>query len=568
MKRLFLLSIFICLYVLAFTQEITLTFTAHYYSEYAPLDSVLVENTSQSGDTTLYWPDTVLNLDLSNIPEMAANPNQIFLSQNYPNPFNGSSETTLFLPSSENVYITLYDLHARKLAEYQEELSRGYHNFSIYPGKFGTCILTVRAGNITKQLKMINTEKSASNGAFIMYQGNSTDSDTEISHLKQASDDRSNFIYNSGDALRFTGYTNGASARVIDVPDQDSTYLINIHPTFDFIIETTEEQTSYSFLIGGSSNLEVIWEGGQSIMYNSSGVKTHDFGEAGMWHIKVRGTINYIMFNENAEMFRDILTPVAPAISGIMLSANMFQGITVSSFSCENWFDQAAQGISDMSFMFAGSAYNQDISNWNMSLATNLSGMFANSDFNQPLNVWNVRNVETFAMMFSGSAYNQDLSNWNVSGADDMSDMFSYSVFNQPIGNWDVSNVTNMACMFSYSVFNQDISNWDVSNVTNMGYMDYNTKGMFQNSAFDQDISAWDVSSVTNFTNFLKNSALSTEHYNNLLIHWSELNLQPGVTFDGGNSMYDLGLPADQRQHIIDEFDWIFNDGGDTGEEY
>jgi surface protein len=568
MKRFFFTSIFICLYVLAFNQEINLTFTANYHSEYTSLDSVLIENSSQSGDTTLYWPDTVLNLDLSSIPEMVANPNQISLSQNYPNPFNGSSETTLFLPSSEKVYITLYDLHTRKLAEYQEELSRGYHNFCIYPGKFGTCILTVRVGNITKQLKMINTEKNSSNIASIMYHGNPSIYNTEISHLKQTREDRSNFIYSSGDALRYTGYINGASAHVNDVPDQDSTYLINIHPTFDFVIETTEEQTSYSFTIGGSANLEVIWEAGQTEMYNSGGVKTHDFGEAGMWHIKMRGTTNYIMFDENPEMFRDILTPVEPAVTGIMLSANMFRGITVSSFTCENWFDQAAQGISDMSHMFNGSAYNQDISNWNMSSATNLSGMFAGSDFNQPLNDWDVRNVETFAMMFSGSAYNQDLSNWNVSGATDMSDMFSYSEFNQPIGNWDVSNVTNMACMFSYSIFNQDISNWDVSNVTNMGYMPYSTNGMFQNSAFDQDISSWDVSNVTNFTNFLKNSALSTEHYNNLLIQWSELNLQSGVTFDGGNSMYDLGLPAEQRQYIIDEFDWIFNDGGDSGVEY
>lgn len=57
-------------------------------------------------------------------------------------------------------------------------------------------------------------------------------------------------------------------------------------------------------------------------------------------------------------------------------------------------------------------------------------------------------------MMFMGSNFNQNISSWDVSGATDMSDMFSYSEFNQDIGNWDVSNVTNMASMFSHSVFN------------------------------------------------------------------------------------------------------------------
>ncbi|MDA3910632.1 MAG: BspA family leucine-rich repeat surface protein [Bacteroidales bacterium] len=568
MKRLFLLTVFAFICVLTFAQEIAFTFTAHYHSEYAALDSVLVKNISQNRDTTLFWPDTVLNLDLSSIPNITASPNQLFLSPNFPNPFNGSTETTLFLPTSVQVNLELYDLNSQKLANYNTDLERGYHNFTICLEKVGVFILIVSAGNMTEQVKIINTGKHSGNDASIIYQGNSTDGNTNNLHQKQTDVDGSYFIYNSGDTLKFTGYINGASAYITDAPEQDSTFLISIQPTFDFVIETTDVQTSYSFTVGGPDEFEVIWEPGQSVVYNSSGEISHNFGEAGMWRIKVRGEADYILFNENPEMFRDILTPVEPAVTGIMLSANMFRGITVSSFSCENWFDQASQGISDMSHMFNGSAYNQDISNWSMSSATNLSGMFAGSDFNQPLNDWHVHNVESFAIMFSGSAYNQDLSNWNVSGATDMSDMFSYSEFNQPIENWDVSNVTNMACMFSYSVFNQDISNWDVSNVTNMGYMPYNTNGMFQNSAFDQDISTWDVSSVINFTNFLKNSALSTEHYNNLLIQWSELNLQPGVTFDGGNSMYDLGLPADQRQYIIDEFGWIFNDGGDTGEQY
>ena len=562
--------IFVCLFAFGFAgaQEIAFTFTGQYHSEYAPLDSVLIENMSQSGDTTLYWPDTVLYLDLSGIPEMVAEANTLFLSQNHPNPFTGSTEATLFLPAVAEVSLELYDLQGQKHAECRHELARGSHSFTVCPGRIGSFVLLARAGNATEQVKMVSTGKSQMNAASIVYKGQGSDDLTEGLHQKQTALQRSGFVYNTGDELRFTGYINGAYGIMTDAPDQNSTYRIAIEPTFDFVIETTADNTLYSFLVGNPYDFEVIWEDGQSEMINSSGEVSYDFGEAGLWRIKVHGYANYMMFNEHADMLRDVLTPVEPAVSGLNMSASMFQNIQVASFSCENWFDDASQDVEDMSFMFAGSEYNQDISNWHMNRATDLRGMFSGAAFNQPLNDWDVHNVEVFAMMFSGSSFNQDISDWDVGEAIDMSDMFSHSEFNQPIGSWDVSNVTNMACMFSYSVFNQDISNWDVSNVTNMGYMDYNTNGMFQNSAFDQDISTWDVSSVTNFTNFLKDSGLSTEHYNSLLIQWSALNLQPGVDFDGGNSTYDLGLPAEQRQYIMDEFGWTISDGGDTGEQY
>jgi surface protein len=51
--------------------------------------------------------------------------------------------------------------------------------------------------------------------------------------------------------------------------------------------------------------------------------------------------------------------------------------------------------------------------------------------------------------MFEESAFNQDISNWNVSNVNNMAGMFYHAYkFNQLIGNWDVSNVTDMEGMF------------------------------------------------------------------------------------------------------------------------
>jgi len=168
--------------------------------------------------------------------------------------------------------------------------------------------------------------------------------------------------------------------------------------------------------------------------------------------------------------------------------------------------------ITDMSELFNGkTAFNQDISNWDVSNVNNMNGMFRNAEsFNQPIDIWNVSNVTQMKEMFNGAnSFNQPIGSWNVSKVNSMEAMFSGgttkysdnvfeikdqilgSNFNQDIGSWNVSNVKNMDLMFAMaSSFNQNISNWDVHNVTTMRSM------FFRASSFNQDLSSWDVTNV------------------------------------------------------------------------
>lgn len=167
--------------------------------------------------------------------------------------------------------------------------------------------------------------------------------------------------------------------------------------------------------------------------------------------------------------------------------------------------------------------------------------------------------VSTFQGMFQNCSNlkgNPSMGLWDVSAIVNMNGAFSgATLFDTPIGAWDVSNVTDMSLMFdSASSFNQEINSWNVSNVTNM-------LNMFRLAvSFDRNIDSWDVSNVTNMTNMFSGVKLSTSNYDALLIGWSALNLQNGVTFSGGNSQYCASIAA--RNFIISNFSWSITDGG------
>ena len=199
--------------------------------------------------------------------------------------------------------------------------------------------------------------------------------------------------------------------------------------------------------------------------------------------------------------------------------------------------------------MFYNTAFNEDITSWDMSDVRDVGNMFENtSAFNQDISSWDMSNIRSMIRMFYGAtAFNQDLSSWDVSSLGQEPTEFDVgaSAWTLPRPNWPIPTsfatrayqyplslatdpthtswqygfapagyvyypnegigadapITDMTSMFKDSgAFNEDISAWDVSSVTDMSVM-------FQGAAvFNQDISSWDVSSVTDM-NLMFNAA-------------------------------------------------------------
>ena len=152
-------------------------------------------------------------------------------------------------------------------------------------------------------------------------------------------------------------------------------------------------------------------------------------------------------------------------------------------------------------------AFNQDITNWDMSNAEDISYMFFSQPyFNQEIGKWNITNKVTTAAGIVGqfnlpgiftNAGTDSINNWDVSNVTNFQSIFQLQpLFNCYIGDWNTGNVTNMFYAIGTNppipagIFNQDISNWDMSKVTDMRSM------LAGQPLFNQEIGKWNLGNV------------------------------------------------------------------------
>ncbi len=362
---------------------------------------------------------------------------------------------------------------------------------------------------------------------------------------------------------------------------------------------------------GTGYNYTVHWGDGSSES-GKTGDATHTYTSAGDYTVSIGGVFprihfGNVFFNDQTKI-RDVTqwgntawtsmaraffgadslmvtATDAPNLSGVTDMSFMFAGATFFNQDIGNW---NTASVEDMASMFWGAtAFDQDIGNWNTAQVTNMGGMFRGATaFNQDIGNWNTAKVTNMGGMFRGAtAFNQDIGNWNTAKVTDMVQMFVFATsFNGDIGRWNTASVTTMDYMFAFSTsFNGDIGRWNVGAVTtmegmfafatsfngdidrwNVGAVTTMERMFWGASSFDQDIGEWNVEAVTTMESMFEEVSLSIANYDALLEGWDAQNLQRGITFHGGNSLYRSAEAQTARANMISStgHGWSITDGG------
>jgi hypothetical protein len=193
-----------------------------------PLDSLIVENLTETCDTLLSGPYPVLTLP-ANWPvgmngSGAAASASFILDQNHPNPFPGTTAVNLYRNYPGPVNLILYDGSGAKLAEFKGYHEQGHHAFSVSSSRNGLLFLTASDQKNTQAIKMMASAKEQPESA-IRYLGSVKAAATNsLKHNAGGS-----FIFYLGNHLSYTAHAGGYREKTIsDHPVSDSTYFFDM----------------------------------------------------------------------------------------------------------------------------------------------------------------------------------------------------------------------------------------------------------------------------------------------------------------------------------------------------
>jgi surface protein len=221
-------------------------------------------------------------------------------------------------------------------------------------------------------------------------------------------------------------------------------------------------------------------------------------------------------------------------------------------------------------YMFSGTSANLlGIGNLSTRNVRIMSSGFAYMDVTDSIDLssWDVSNVRNFDGFMENSQFSSvNVSGWDVRKAKDMSEMFQRMVnlTSLDLSSFRTTSATDMLEMFQgcTALTDLDISNFYFSKVTDL-------RGFFHSSPnIDMsqiDIASWDISSVTLASNFMFNGpTMTTAQYDALLIAWSQLPVQPNVTWHFGAAQYTSGGAAEAARDVLTGApnNWIITDGG------
>lgn len=186
------------------------------------------------------------------------------------------------------------------------------------------------------------------------------------------------------------------------------------------VYDTSKESANntISFPVNGvTPNITVNWGDNTSDVYTTTGWKTHNYANPGIYVVQVSGFMRALSFGSSGPTFNN-----KPKLVRCLSFGNIGLNFFTSGFrNCVNLIEvpKSLPATTNISFMFSGCTnFNSDISLWNTSGIITMSNTFAGcSNFNQSLSSWNVSQVTNMSyMFFDTDSFSSNLGSWNLSG--------------------------------------------------------------------------------------------------------------------------------------------------------
>ncbi|MCD4681570.1 MAG: T9SS type A sorting domain-containing protein, partial [Bacteroidales bacterium] len=220
LKAYLLPFLFVVFFSFANAQIIELTFTGKSDTYHVAVDSILVENITQGGDTMLYFPDTVIMLGTVGIEDNDGIEKPKFgILENYPNPFKNQTLIHLNVPETGDVDIFIYNILGKVVATFSHYLSQGIHSFTFSSGSESMFFLTAIYKSEVKTHRMIGVNGDNNRQSVFRYNGILSDIP-----VKNSFSSIKGVPYNPGDQFRFVGFAYAGKDTIIDAPITNQDY--------------------------------------------------------------------------------------------------------------------------------------------------------------------------------------------------------------------------------------------------------------------------------------------------------------------------------------------------------
>lgn len=231
-------------------QSIVLTFSGIRQGLPATPDRILIHNLENDCDTNLYYPDSILRLQTLEIGDHLTFPSEFTLFQNIPNPVIDHTSINVYQPATGLVSVVVAELTGRRVASFNGELKRGYHQFEFIPENSGVYVFSASTLSYSQSIIIISLTPYRDDLSSLNYTGK-----VNINATLKSAFSTGEFTYSPGDRLRCTGYHGAFISVIEDTPRNNIIYTFDFSatgtPCPDYPTVTYEGQLYHTVLIGG-----------------------------------------------------------------------------------------------------------------------------------------------------------------------------------------------------------------------------------------------------------------------------------------------------------------------------